>query len=93
MPGVLKNALDWLVSSGEMYGKRVAVLCAAPSPERGGYARKALAQTLGAQGAHVVLCATVPVPAAARGAEPPPDVVDAVRRALSLLIAPGQTVS
>ena len=34
MPGVLKNALDWLVSSCELYGKPVAVLCAAPSPER-----------------------------------------------------------
>jgi NAD(P)H-dependent FMN reductase len=26
MPGVLKNAPDWLVSSGELYGKRVVVL-------------------------------------------------------------------
>jgi len=43
MPGVLKNALDWLVSSGELYGKRVVVLCAAPSAERGGYVREALA--------------------------------------------------
>lgn len=31
MPGVLKNALDWLVRSGEVYGKPVAVVCAAPS--------------------------------------------------------------
>jgi NAD(P)H-dependent FMN reductase len=59
MPGVLKNALDWLVSSGELYDKRVVVLCAAPSAERGGYVRAALARTLGAQGAEVVVSETV----------------------------------
>ena len=26
LPGVLKNALDWLVGSGELYGKRVAIM-------------------------------------------------------------------
>ena len=31
MPGVLKNALDWLVGSGELYGKLAVVLSAAPS--------------------------------------------------------------
>jgi NAD(P)H-dependent FMN reductase len=87
MPGVLKNALDWLVSSGEMYSKPVAVLCAAPSPERGTYVRKALAQTLGAEGAHVVFSATVSVPASERGKEPSSDVRDAVRSALDALVA------
>jgi len=61
MPGVLKNALDWLVSSGELYGKRVIVLCAAPSAERGGHVREALARTLAAQGAQVVISETVPI--------------------------------
>src|SRR4051794_22541954 len=31
MPGALKNALDWLVGSGEIYGKRAAIVSAAPS--------------------------------------------------------------
>ncbi|MDQ4141691.1 MAG: NAD(P)H-dependent oxidoreductase, partial [Bacteroidota bacterium] len=31
MPGSLKNALDWTVSSGEFVGKPVAVLSASPS--------------------------------------------------------------
>jgi NAD(P)H-dependent FMN reductase len=62
MPGVLKNALDWLVRSGELYGKPVAVVCAAPSAERGAYVRQALRQTLMAQGANVVVSATIAVP-------------------------------
>lgn len=61
MPGSLKNALDWLVSSGELYGKPAALLCASPSRDRGGYAREALQRTLEAEGAHVVLSATVAI--------------------------------
>ena len=33
VPGALKNALDWIVGSGELYGKPVALLN--PSPESG----------------------------------------------------------
>ena len=62
MPGVLKNALDWLVRSGELYGKPVALLSAAPSAERGRYVRQALERTLTAQGATVVTSRTVAVP-------------------------------
>ena len=31
LPGTLKNALDWLVGSGELYDKRVVIVSAAPS--------------------------------------------------------------
>src|SRR5262249_42542454 len=31
MPGALKNALDWLVGSGELYDKPVVIMSAAPS--------------------------------------------------------------
>jgi NAD(P)H-dependent FMN reductase len=71
MPGVLKNALDWLVSSGKLYGKRVALLSAAPGRERGVYARQALRQTLEAEGATVVLSATVVVTPADRASNSP----------------------
>jgi NAD(P)H-dependent FMN reductase len=54
MPGSLKNALDWLVSTGGLYGKPVALLCGFPSSERGKYAREALQRRLEAQGARVV---------------------------------------
>ena len=85
MPGVLKNALDWLVSSGELYGKRVAVLCAAPSVERGAYARQWLEQTLGAQGAVVVTSATVAV-APRSSVDAQPEVARAVGAALAALV-------
>jgi chromate reductase len=50
--GVVKNALDWLVGSGELYRKPVAVLSAGTSG--GLHARQATAQTLTWQGAYVV---------------------------------------
>jgi NAD(P)H-dependent FMN reductase len=59
MPGVLKNALDWLVGTGELYGKRVAVVSAAPAPERGANARRWVEEVLGYQGAQVVTSFTV----------------------------------
>ena len=50
--GAVKNAFDWLVQSGELYRKPVAVLSAGTS---GGYhARRMMAQTLTWQGAYVV---------------------------------------
>ena len=52
LAGSLKNALDWIVGSGELYAKPVAVLSAGTSG--GHYARQALVQTLTWQGAHVV---------------------------------------
>jgi chromate reductase, NAD(P)H dehydrogenase (quinone) len=67
MPGTLKNALDWLVSSGELYGKPAALLCGSPSSERGRYAREALQRTLEAQGARVVLSTTVAMQRAGDG--------------------------
>ena len=59
LPGALKNALDWVVSSGELYGKAAAILSAAPARERGAYARESLARTLEAEGARVVVSETI----------------------------------
>jgi NAD(P)H-dependent FMN reductase len=44
VPGAMKNLLDWLVSTGELVGKPVALLNA--SPAGGGYAQSALLETL-----------------------------------------------
>ncbi len=52
LPGSLKNALDWIVGSGELYDKPVALMSAGTSG--GERALDALAQTLRAQGANVV---------------------------------------
>ncbi len=43
IPGVLKNALDWVVASGELYEKPVALFNTSP---RTRYAQAALAETL-----------------------------------------------
>jgi len=53
MPGALKNALDWLVGSGELYEKPGIIVSAAPAEERGGRARDGLEVTLTMQGARV----------------------------------------
>jgi NAD(P)H-dependent FMN reductase len=62
VPGALKNALDWLVGSGDLYEKPVAVVSAAPSIERGGNARADLERTLRGQGARVIASVTIVVP-------------------------------
>ena len=52
VPGTLKNALDWIVSSGELEGKPVALIVASPSG--GEWARAALVPTLEVIGARLV---------------------------------------
>ncbi len=61
IPGSLKNALDWVVGSGELYAKPVVVVCVSPRPDGGTNVREALARTLGAQGADVLASMTVQV--------------------------------
>lgn len=46
VPGTLKNALDWIVSSGEFMHKPTAVISASPSPDGGDKANASLVQTL-----------------------------------------------
>lgn len=72
--GVLKNALDWVVGSGALYGKPVALLSAGTSG--GVFARKDLVRTLSWQGAHVV--ASLGIEAA--NAKSASDAVEGVRR-------------
>jgi len=63
MPGVLKNALDWVVSSGEFDRKPVATISASPLPSAGRKAHDWLNQTLSALGAYQVEGAKLSVPA------------------------------
>jgi chromate reductase, NAD(P)H dehydrogenase (quinone) len=82
MPGALKNALDWLVGSGELYGKRVAVMSAAPSSRRGHNARRWVEEVVRMQGAEVVDSFTVALPPGAT-----PAVVDvAVEQTVTRLL-------
>ncbi len=48
LPGVLKNGIDWVIGTGELERKVVAITAAVPGPERGGLGLQALRQTLGA---------------------------------------------
>jgi NAD(P)H-dependent FMN reductase len=94
LSGVLKNALDWLVGSGELYEKPVAVLCASPRPTGCMFGREALERTLKAQGAVIVTSATVGVVAADKGADElrDPVAVDVIRAAIGALTgSPGRT--
>jgi NAD(P)H-dependent FMN reductase len=60
LAGAAKNALDWLVGSGELYRKPVAVLSAGTTG--GVHARQMVAQTLTWQGAYVVAEAGIAAP-------------------------------
>jgi NAD(P)H-dependent FMN reductase len=89
MPGLLKNALDWLVSSGETYEKPVAALSCAPSHGGGANALAWLRQTLGAVSAVVPEAASFPIPfvrkRVAGGAVTDPELAAMLRGALAAL--------
>ncbi len=54
VPGVLKNGLDWIVSSGEFMHKPTVVISASPSPDGGSKANASLVQTLKVMMAKIV---------------------------------------
>lgn len=54
VPGALKNALDWLVSSGEFVNKPTAVISTSPSPMGGNLAHASLLLTLQMINAEIV---------------------------------------
>jgi NAD(P)H-dependent FMN reductase len=59
VPGVMKNALDWLVGGMEMAGKPVALLNATPPGE---YAQASLMEILGVLGGRFVEAASFEAP-------------------------------
>jgi NAD(P)H-dependent FMN reductase len=63
MPGVLKNALDWIVSSGELVDKPVVTVSASPSPMGGEKAHASLRLTLSALSANLIEGGSLTVPA------------------------------
>jgi chromate reductase, NAD(P)H dehydrogenase (quinone) len=62
VPGSLKNALDWVVSSGEFVNKPVAVISASPHPDGGAIANASLLSTLSMMSASVVEGGSLTVP-------------------------------
>jgi len=63
VPGVLKNALDWLVSSGELNEKPVAAISASPLPSGGDKALASLMLTLTALGTKISEPLSLSIPA------------------------------
>jgi chromate reductase len=59
VPGVLKNALDWVVGSGELVNKPIALINASG---RATHARASLAETLAVMSAQVIVDASITVP-------------------------------
>src|SRR5690349_18308197 len=54
LPGVLKNGIDWVIGTGELERKVVAITASVAGPERGRMGLSALRQTLGAVSAVIV---------------------------------------
>ncbi|MGW7485605.1 NADPH-dependent FMN reductase [Streptomyces sp. NPDC054786] len=75
VPGVLKNALDWLVSSGECVTKPIAVITASPFPTGGDHANAQLRETLRMMTGEVVTAACREIPAIGPKIDPTTDRV------------------
>ena len=88
VPGVLKNALDWVVGTGEFVGKPVALLNASP---RSTHAQASLTETLRIMTATIVEAASIAVPPPGRkldtaGIVADPEISALLRSALNALI-------
>lgn len=83
MPGALKNAIDWVIGSGELSGKLVAITAATASAERGLRGLGSLAATLRAVDARIVGGAPIVL-----GERFEDDVDGLVRELLDVLRAP-----
>lgn len=86
VPGVLKNALDWLVASGELYEKPVVLFNASP---RANYAQASLTETLTVMTTRVISEACIVVPLLgkdidANGVIADPELTRTLRSALAV---------
>jgi NAD(P)H-dependent FMN reductase len=92
VPGVLKNALDWVVGSGELIDKPVALINASP---RATHAQASLTETLTVMSARVIRDASITIPLSgknldAEGVLADRDLATALHRALvALAVAAG----
>ncbi|MFE5318097.1 NADPH-dependent FMN reductase [Paenibacillus sp. NPDC056579] len=76
VPGSLKNALDWVVSSGEFMNKPTAVISASPHAEGGASALASLILTLKIMSAAIPEQATLAVPFVIKKLGPDGRVID-----------------
>jgi len=85
VPGVLKNALDWLVGGSEIVGKPIALWNASP---RATHAQASLAETLKTMSTRIVPEASIALPLLARqidavGIAEDPELAGPLRAALA----------
>src|SRR5215469_4010392 len=73
VPGVLKNALDWLVASGELYEKPVALFSASP---RATFAQASLTVTLSVMSVRLIEEASIIVPLLGKKVDEPGLIAD-----------------
>jgi chromate reductase, NAD(P)H dehydrogenase (quinone) len=94
VPGALKNALDWIVSSGEFMHKPTAVISASPSPDGGEKANAALVQTLRVMMADIPTGAILCIPAVSAKLTDRGEIIDpqTVRSLVSLLTTLVETI-
>jgi len=88
IPGALKNALDWIVSSGELEGKPVVLIVASPSG--GPWAQASLTPTLEVMGARLVVNVSLTFARTqidGRGNVSDPDIARSLRTSLEALAA------
>ncbi len=76
MPGILKNALEWTVASGEFVEKPVAALSTSPGATGGEKALAWLIQTLTVMSARIVPEISQPIPFGRSRVKPDGDIVD-----------------
>jgi chromate reductase, NAD(P)H dehydrogenase (quinone) len=89
VPGALKNALDWVVSSGELVNKPIALINASG---RATHAWASLAETLSMMSAQVIVEASITIPLDGRGLDAngilyDADLSTALRSAIEALAA------
>jgi chromate reductase, NAD(P)H dehydrogenase (quinone) len=87
VPGVLKNALDWIVSSGEFMGKPVALVNARPAST---FAQASLRETLSVMMAEIDSEASVTLPITTNRLDEAsllanPELSNALKRAIAAL--------
>ncbi len=85
LPGSFKNALDWLVSAGELVGKPVAAINA--SPAGGQFAQASLVEILRTMNWRFVEEASLLEPFVVRKGSLDGDGAEAVRKALAAFVA------
>src|SRR4051812_30670318 len=91
-PGMLKNALDWLVGSGELAGLPVALMSASSTGGGGIRGQMALTQTLLAQAASIVGGLTAPAGKQKLSEAGELEHEATLRRIRELLVALGEAV-